>query len=86
MPWGDGQFWVATIGAIAGLAFMVRPLFARRGGAGDGCAPARPRRATLTIGDTDRNQGVGQAASSRTNGLNGEGSRGPTPGPPPSSP
>lgn len=86
MPWTDWQFWVATLGALAAVAFIVRPLLGRRGGSGDGCAPARPRRATLTIGDTDRGERADGASPARTPGVSDEGSRGPGQGPPPSSP
>lgn len=48
MPWGDWQFWVATVAAAAALAFVVRPLLPRRRGQGPS-ASARPRRTELTI-------------------------------------
>ncbi|MCX5641055.1 MAG: hypothetical protein NT059_09630 [Planctomycetota bacterium] len=60
MPWNDWQFLVATAGAAIALAFMIKPLLARRKNAAcGGCGPTpanRPKRATLTIGNTERDQ------------------------------
>ena len=51
---GDWQFWVVSLIALAGVALVVRPLFASKSPTPPcgGCAkssPAKPRHATLTI-------------------------------------
>ena len=71
MPWNDWQFWLATAAALAGLWFALRPFLpSRRDGDCGSCGPrTRPRRAELTIGDTDvtsasaRARGQGPRAS-----------------------
>ncbi|MFM9144872.1 MAG: hypothetical protein ACKORL_05790 [Phycisphaerales bacterium] len=55
MPIGDWQFWIASLGALAALWLLVKPLLGARGG--DAGAPAR--RTTLTIGRTDGVSGEG---------------------------
>ncbi|MFZ9691207.1 MAG: hypothetical protein ACO3EP_04130 [Phycisphaerales bacterium] len=54
IPLGDWQFWVVSLIALAGVALVVRPLFASKSTtpACGGCAksaPAKARHATLTI-------------------------------------
>ena len=55
MPIGDWQFWIASIGALAALWLLVKPLLGSRGGD----AGAQARRTTLTIGRTDGISGEG---------------------------
>lgn len=60
MPWSDWQFLVATGGAVIALAFIIKPLVTRpKNSACGGCGPtpaSRAKRATLTIGNTERDQ------------------------------
>lgn len=57
MPWTDWQFWVVTVAAVVGVAFIVRPMLPSRtkksGAACPGCssgkAAMKPRRAQLTV-------------------------------------
>lgn len=55
MPWTDWQFWAASLVALVGGYFVVRPLLPGRKDDCGGCAPgaARPKRTALTIGDTE---------------------------------
>jgi hypothetical protein len=61
MPWNDWQFWIATLGALVAVGFMLRPLLSRRQEQCGGCGPApeaRSRRTALTIGSTERERGT----------------------------
>ena len=55
MPWTDWQFWAVTAAALVAGFVILRPLLPTRGSGGScrGCpadgAPAKPKRATLTI-------------------------------------
>jgi hypothetical protein len=64
MPWTDWQFWTVTAAAIVAACFVLRPMLPSRPGGGScrGCpadgAPAKPRRATLTIEGHEPGEGA----------------------------